>query len=151
MDSSKKPYIRYVNRDDVPSRSELIDTYKIICGRILTKDKTVIGNIRIANPNTVCSSSWGMLFTSKSKSETENACKYVRTKLFRFLVKCLGEDGVIALSSYRFSLVPLQDFTSNSDIDWSQSVNNIEHQLYAKFSLTTEEIQYIEQTIKPME
>ena len=47
--------------------------------------------------------------------------------------------------------MPLQDFTSDSDIEWSQSVANIDKQLYKKYGLTQEEIDYIESTIKPME
>ena len=47
--------------------------------------------------------------------------------------------------------VPLQDFTSNSDIDWTKSVAEIDIQLYAKYGLTDTEIAFIESNIKPME
>ena len=47
--------------------------------------------------------------------------------------------------------VPLQDFTANSDIDWSKSIPEIDQQLYAKYNLTEEEISFIESMIKPME
>lgn len=50
-----------------------------------------------------------------------------------------------------FEYVPTQDFTSNSDIDWSQSVSDIDKQLYEKYGLKQEEMDYIESTIKPME
>jgi len=50
-----------------------------------------------------------------------------------------------------FEFVPLQDFTSNSDIDWSKSIAEIDQQLYKKYGLTQAEIDYIEATIKPME
>lgn len=46
--------------------------------------------------------------------------------------------------------VPLQDFTSNSDIDWAQSVTDIDRQLYAKYDLDDEEIQFIESHVKEM-
>lgn len=49
---------------------------------------------------------------------------------------------------YRY--VPLQDFTSSSDIDWSQSVANIDQQLYKKYGLTDEEIDFIETNVKEM-
>lgn len=39
----------------------------------------------------------------------------------------------------------------NSDIDWSKSIADIDHQLYKKYGLSQEEIDYIEKTIKPME
>ena len=46
--------------------------------------------------------------------------------------------------------VPLQDFTDNSDIDWSKSVAEIDQQLYKKYNLSEEEINFIETMIKPM-
>lgn len=49
-----------------------------------------------------------------------------------------------------YSLVPMQDFTSGSDIDWSKSVEEIDAQLYAKYNLSDEEIAFVESMIKPM-
>lgn len=46
--------------------------------------------------------------------------------------------------------VPMQDFTSASDIDWSKRVDEIDVQLYAKYNLTADEISFIESMIKPM-
>ena len=125
--------------------------YKVVCGRILTRDDKVVSNIRTLKPGTVCTSSWGLLFTSTSLTEVNNVKKYVQTKTFRALVRCLGEDGVIAVSPYRFSLVPIQDFTAQSDIDWYKSLTEIDQQLYQKYGLTTDEIQYIESTIKSLD
>ena len=47
--------------------------------------------------------------------------------------------------------VPLQDFTSSSDIDWSRSASEIDAQLYAKYGLTKSEQKFIESMIKLME
>ena len=46
--------------------------------------------------------------------------------------------------------VPLQDFTPNSDIDWSVSIPEIDKQLYKKYGLTGEEIDFIESHVKEM-
>lgn len=46
--------------------------------------------------------------------------------------------------------VPLQDFTASSDIDWSQSVADIDRQLYAKYGLDEKEISFIESHVKEM-
>lgn len=48
-------------------------------------------------------------------------------------------------------MIPLQDFTLSSDIDWSQSVANIDKQLYKKYNLSDEEINFIETNVKEME
>ena len=45
----------------------------------------------------------------------------------------------------------MQDFSSQSDIDWSKSVSDIDQQLYRKYGLSEEEIAFVERMIKPME
>ena len=56
----------------------------------------------------------------------------------------------INLSREKFQFVPLQDFTSQSDIDWSVSIPEIDEQLYQKYGLSDDEIAFIEKMIKPM-
>ena len=51
----------------------------------------------------------------------------------------------------KWKYVPLQDFTSSSDIDWSQSIANIDKQFYKKYNLSDEEINFIETNVKEME
>jgi len=46
--------------------------------------------------------------------------------------------------------VPTQNFTDNSDIDWSKSTVEIDKQLYKKYKLTMEEIEFMESMIKSM-
>ena len=50
----------------------------------------------------------------------------------------------------KWQKVPLQNFTANSDIDWTKSIPEIDQQLYAKYGLTAEEIGFIESMVKPM-
>lgn len=47
-------------------------------------------------------------------------------------------------------MIPLQDFSSKSDIDWSKSVADIDKQLYKKYKLTKSEIEFIESHVKEM-
>ena len=47
--------------------------------------------------------------------------------------------------------VPLQYFTNNSDIDWSQSITQIDQQLYKKYGLDEREIKFIEEKVREME
>lgn len=47
--------------------------------------------------------------------------------------------------------VPLQNFTNNSDIDWSQSIAQIDQQLYKKYGLSEKEIAFIEEKVRAME
>ena len=50
-----------------------------------------------------------------------------------------------------WSKIPLQDFTESSDIDWSTSIIDIDKQLYKKYELSVEEINFIESKVKEME
>lgn len=80
------------------------------------------------------------------KEAAKNLRKYFSTKFYRFmhsLVK-VSQHG----TSKTYNFVPLQDFTSNSDIDWSKSIPEIDQQLYKKYKLTAEEIEFIESMIK---
>ena len=47
--------------------------------------------------------------------------------------------------------VPMQDFTGNSNIDWTVSVAEIDRQLYRKYGLTPKEIDFIETHVKEMD
>lgn len=84
-----------------------------------------------------------------SKEESENALKYVRTKFARTMLGILKITQDNPIETWR--LVPLQDFTTKSDIDWSQSIPEIDKQLYKKYGLSAEEISFIESKVKSME
>lgn len=85
-------------------------------------------------------------FNSESES---NAClKYIKTKFAR---TCLGILKITQDNNKgTWNYVPLQDFTSSSDIDWSKSVSEIDRQLYRKYGLDEAEIAFIETHVKEM-
>ncbi len=62
--------------------------------------------------------------------------------------------GVLKITQHNpvesFKYVPLQDFTPSSDIDWSQSIPDLDRQLYAKYGLDENEIAFIESHVKEM-
>ena len=47
-------------------------------------------------------------------------------------------------------MIPLQDFTSSSGINWSVPISDIDKQLYKKYNLSDEEINFIETKVKEM-
>ena len=80
--------------------------------------------------------------------QPKNLAIYMKTKFFRAL---LGIKKVTQHCPPKvWSLIPIQDFSSSSDIDWSQSVAEIDRQLYAKYGLSAEEIAFIESHVKEM-
>ncbi len=84
-----------------------------------------------------------------AKIEAEYLLKYIKTKLVRLLLGILKKTQHNAAPIWAY--IPLQDFTENSDIDWSKSISEIDQQLYKKYGLSQEEIDFIETNVKPME
>lgn len=85
-----------------------------------------------------------------NREEAENLLKYIKTKFARAM---LGTLKITQNNKTKevWKNVPLQDFTSNSDIDWSQSIAELDAQLYRKYGLSQEEIAFIESKVKEME
>lgn len=81
-------------------------------------------------------------------SEAEACLKYIKTKFARALL------GVLKVTQHnspdKWKYVPLQDFTSTSDIDWSRTIPDIDQQLYKKYGLSNDEINFIETHVKEM-
>ena len=85
----------------------------------------------------------------KTKFEAESALKYVKSKFTR---ACLGMLKITQDNKKEtWKCVPLQDFTEKSDIDWTKSIHEIDEQLYKKYNLSQEEIDFIESKVKEME
>ena len=84
-----------------------------------------------------------------SEAEAQNALKYVKSKFARTML------GILKITQHNsrstWTKVPLQDFTENSDIDWSQSVAGIDRQLYRKYGLNAEETAFIESKVRAMD
>lgn len=84
-----------------------------------------------------------------ASAQEASACMgYVKSKFARCLLGTLKATQHNPKDTW--ANVPIQDFTENSDIDWSKSVEEIDAQLYAKYHLSDEEIAFIESMIKPM-
>ena len=75
--------------------------------------------------------------------------KYIKTKFARTMLGILKITQDNKKSTWRF--VPIQNFTSTSDIDWSKSVSEVDQQLYKKYGLDEKEIEFIESHVKEME
>lgn len=92
-------------------------------------------------------------FLSIGKFDTETEAtavlKYIKTKFARAM---LGTLKVTQDNPREVWLnVPLQDFTGKSDIDWSKSIPEIDKQLYSKYGLSQDEIDFIETKVSAME
>ena len=81
--------------------------------------------------------------------EAYNCLKYIKSKFSRAMLGILKvtQDNL----GPTWEMVPLQNFSDDSDIDWSTSISKIDQQLYEKYKLNEKEIEFIETHVKEME
>ncbi len=149
--------IRYTKLDNITKNRDILNHWKVFTSKgnggagTLQDDKpvSIIGKSYVAEPMMACTDSLIPIGNFNSKYEAVSLCKYMKTKFLRFMVGVLKVSQNIYQNVYK--LVPLQEFSDKSDIDWSKSISEIDQQLYKKYNLTEEEINFIESRIKPME
>ncbi len=104
----------------------------------------------VGEPNVGATETFVSFGDFNNKTDAENLIKYIMSKFARTLLGTLKVTQGNK-NSWVWSNIPLQNFTNKSDIDWSKPVAEIDKQLYKKYNLTQEEINFIERTVKPME
>lgn len=137
----------YIPQKQVADRDNLLDKYKAVItyamsgGNKPSSDGTyqVLSSLKILIPGEACSETYLIMGVFNSYEEASNLISYASTKFFRFLL--LQALTSIHITKEKFCFVPLQDFSK----PWT------DQELYAKYSLTQEEIDFIESMIKPME
>ncbi|MCC7331920.1 MAG: Eco57I restriction-modification methylase domain-containing protein [Flavobacteriales bacterium] len=145
--------VGYVEKSEVLSNKNWIDVWKVYVpesnniGTELNDDNQ---NSFVGEPDTVCTETYLVVGAELSldKISSKNLSNYLRTSFARFMhsLAKISQHG----TSKTYQFVPLQNFKSDSDIDWSKSIQEIDKQLYSKYKLTVEEIEFIESMIKPM-
>lgn len=148
----KSDEIRWTARSNITKGSDILDKYKVFISKSAgspNKDFRVIGIPYVAEKNSACTDSLIPIGNFDTIAQAENLAKYIRTKFLRYMVSIVKVSQNVTQIVYKY--VPLQDFTPNSDIDWSVSVKEIDKQLYKKYGLSEEEIAFIETHVKEME
>ena len=143
-------------RKDYISPVDNLEKYKVIVpkangsgaiGEVLSTP--LIGTPLIGTPLIGYTETYISIGSTDSFSEAEAILKYVKTKFARTMLGILKVTQNNPKETWQY--VPMQDFTDNSDIDWSKSVHEIDLQLYKKYGLSDEEIAFIESKVKPMD
>ena len=138
---SKGLVVNYIDKSLVSLHKEWIQKYKVIMAKAAEDGMLpgkVISTCTIIKKDTCCNGTYIVVGPFDSESECRNAISYLHTRFVRFLIgmKKMTQD----LKDQTFALVPLQDFSK----PWT------DEELYKKYSLTDEEIAFIESMIKPM-
>ena len=147
---SGKRVIRYIPNNELKKNLEGAKAYKCFLPR--ANGSGVFGEVfstpMIGTPMMICTDTFLQVGQFDNKTEAESLLKYIKTKYFRAMV------GIrkTAVFNYKdcFEYVPLQDFTDKSDIDWSKPIHEIDQQLYKKYGLNKDEINFIETHVKEM-
>lgn len=135
------------DRDCVTVNIDLIDSWKIVTSRLTAEhagetdkngQKRIFATLEMLEPGTICTETYMMLCTYKSKTECDNVLKYLKTRFVRALIAMATSTQQMSKANFRF--VPLQDFTKS----WT------DEELYKRYNLTDDEIKFIESMIKPM-
>lgn len=132
----------------VPAGQSMINQWKIIISRLTAEhagqpDKSgrfrVLSTMEKLSPGQICSETYLVAGAFDTEKEADNYAKYLKTKFVRFLI--IQKAMTQQVSKAVFGFVPVQDFrVVHTDAD-----------LYLKYQISDEEVQYIESMIKEME
>lgn len=135
--------VGYIAPTTVRKGQDLINKTKVMISRSYGErgafPYAVIGKPFIAEKNTVCTETYIVIDAHDSVEQANNIISYMNTKVFRFLVMLKKNTQSATRQVYEF--VPVQDFSK----PWTDV------ELYEKYKLTEDEIDFIESMIKPMD
>lgn len=136
-------YSGYVKYNQIKKNQQLIAPHKVYISKAYGERGEYpyffLGKPFYGEPNSCCSQSYLVIGPFADKNVCENVISYIKTRFFRFFVmlKKNAQDNM----SYVFECVPIQDFSK----PWTDA------ELYAKYKLSQDEIDFIESMIRPME
>ncbi len=136
-----KRVIEYIDRNLVSKNVGDIDAIKVFIpaayGASESFPHQILGMPEYAPSGSVCSQTY-LYMKFESEKEAKNFISYLKTRFFRALVSAIKITQHAQTSVYHF--VPMQDFSS----PWTDK------DLYKKYDLSPEDVEYIESMIKPM-
>lgn len=137
-----KRSVGYLPRAEVRKNAHLIDSWKVLTPEAGSDGgqkipDVVLGKPQVAEPGSACTQTF-LVFWTSSERAANSLHSYITTKFFRFLVS-LRKITQHALRS-TYSWVPQQPWNRT----WTDET------LYEKYSLSQDQIDYIESVIKPM-
>ena len=143
-----KRVFHYIRKDYI-NEPFAFDKYKVVLSK--ANGSGAIGEVLstplIGTPLIGFTQSFISIGAFDSEGEAANCLKYVKSKFARTML------GVLKITQDnpkdKWAYVPLQDFTENNDIDWSQSVADIDRQLYRKYGLNAAETAFIRLPSQP--
>lgn len=144
-----KRVVGYISRDVITKNVSDVDKYKVFVPGAggSGNDTKILGDPIVVSPGSVCSQTY-LYSAFATEQEAQAFAKYLRTRFLRFLVSSIKITQHAQSGVYRY--VPIQDFKASGDIDWTKSIDEIDTQLFDKYSLSHSDVAYIKSVITPM-
>jgi site-specific DNA-methyltransferase (adenine-specific) len=133
--------------EEITTGKEMINQWKVITSYVgfdhagqPGKDgkRKVFSKIDILPPKTICTETYLVIGSYKTKKEAQNLTVYMKTYFFRFLISQFMFSHHITKDSYKF--VPILDMSE----PWT------DEKLYKRYNITQDEQDFIESMIRPM-
>ena len=141
LDEKMKRCNRFIPQEYPLPKRDNIEKFKLLMSR--NQGEGILGETLsvpiFAKPNELCTETFIVIGGFDNEQEMNNCWSYMKTKFFRTMLGMKKNDQGCGQAVYQF--VPLQDFSK----PWT------DEELYKKYGLTDEEIQFIESMIKLME
>lgn len=139
--------IETVDISQIEKGNEYINTYGNIILRTFgygenTDKFEAMSKPIIKMPGEVCTGSYLLVYPTETLEEANTVNRFMQTHFINYLVGLRKATHNCTRDAYRF--VPMQRFNKDSDIDFSLDVSKIDEQLYRKYNLSQDEIDYIE-------
>ncbi len=147
-DNNHRVY-KFVRRDYV-NKVQNLDSYKLYVAQ--ANGSGAFGEAMsppiVEGPGVGATETFISIGNFSTKAEAVALEKYIKTKFARTLLSILKvtQNG----NKPVWKMIPIQNFTPTSDIDWSKPIPEIDQQLYTKYGLDEKEIQFIEIHVKEM-
>ena len=141
---------KYIRRNYIKDISGTLDKWTLLVSKANGAGHfgEVLSVPIIARPGVGYTQTFIAIGKFDTQKEAEAIAKYIKTKFVRALL------GILKITQDcpgpKWKYVPLQDFTSSSDIDWSKSIAEIDEQLFDKYGLDEQERNFIRTKVKEM-
>ena len=132
-------FVGYTSPKFILKNNALANQYKVLAPKavgsgIIESDRI---NPFVPDIPSICTQTYIIYGPFKTQLEANNACEYMKTRFFHFLLGQLKNTQQMAPELFR--LVPLQNFKESWD----------DEKLYKKYNLTEEEIELIKAMVWP--
>lgn len=134
----------YVSPQVIKRNHSHVDLYKIFFSKCFSTNAIHPPEPILGMPGEICTETFLEIGPFGSAKEQRNCYSYTQTSFFKFLL--FYGKGTMNVNSSVFKLIPLQDFSDRSTINWDVEPEELDRLLFDKYCLNSREREFIERT-----